>query len=324
MIHVAVGVVVAADGRVLLTKRPDGVHQGGLWEFPGGKLEDGEDPASGLCRELQEDLGIDVRAHRPLLRVMHRYADKAVLLDVHRVITFKGEPHGKEGQPLVWATPAELDTYAMPEADRPIIAAVRLPATYAFTPPALGDGGTGLFLQRLEALLEAGVRMVQLRIFGLEPAPLEDLAQRYVSVCQRFGALALINSDLALALRVGADGVHLNTRQLHALARRPEGLSWVGTSCHTPKELTKARNIGIDFAVLSPVFPTPSHPDAQPLGWEVFRHWVDGLALPVYALGGMRPELLTMAWQMGAQGIAGIRRFWPDVAPESTDLGSQA
>ena len=323
MIHVAVGVIVAADGRVLLAKRPDGVHQGGLWEFPGGKLEDGEDPAAGLRRELHEELGIGVRAHRPLLRVCHRYPDKQVLLDVYTVTDFTGEPHGREGQPLVWVAPTELGDYSMPVADRPIVAALRLPATYVFSPPDISRGAAP-FLQQLAALLETGVAMVQLRVFGLEPTLMEDLAQRFVGVCRRFDALAIINSDRELALRVGADGVHLNARQLQALACRPEGLSWVGASCHSQKELIKACDSGIDFAVLSPVLPTPSHPDAQPLGWEVFRDWVDGLPLPVYALGGMRPEFQTLAWHMGAQGIAGIRGFWQDADGVKTARANKA
>ncbi|QQS55866.1 MAG: 8-oxo-dGTP diphosphatase MutT [Candidatus Competibacteraceae bacterium] len=123
--HVAVGIVTGADGAVLITRRPDHVHQGGLWEFPGGKVEHGESVIAALGRELREELGIAVRAAEPLLRTGHAYPDdRRVLLDVWRVTDFEGEPHGREGQPLVWASLSEMKQFAFPAADAPIIAAL--------------------------------------------------------------------------------------------------------------------------------------------------------------------------------------------------------
>jgi 8-oxo-dGTP diphosphatase len=101
-IHVAAAVVVDGLGRVLVSQRPGHVHQGGLWEFPGGKLEAGETAETGLKRELHEELGITVQAARPLIRVYHAYPDKPVLLDVWRVTRYSGEPAGLEGQPIDW------------------------------------------------------------------------------------------------------------------------------------------------------------------------------------------------------------------------------
>jgi len=122
-VHVAVGIVAGADGAVLITRRPDHVHQGGLWEFPGGKVEHGESVIAALGRELREELGIAVRAAEPLLQTGHAYPDdRRVLLDVWRVTDFEGEPHGREGQPLVWASPGEMGQYTFPAADAPIIA----------------------------------------------------------------------------------------------------------------------------------------------------------------------------------------------------------
>lgn len=124
-VHVAVGIVAGADGAVLITRRPDHVHQGGLWEFPGGKVEHGESVVAALGRELREELGIAVRAAKPLLQTGHAYPDnRRVLLDVWRVTDFEGEPHGREGQPLVWASPGEMEQYTFPAADAPIIAAL--------------------------------------------------------------------------------------------------------------------------------------------------------------------------------------------------------
>ncbi len=124
-VHVAVGVVVGADGAVLITRRPDHVHQGGLWEFPGGKVEHDESVLGALGRELHEELGITVRAAEPLLQTGHAYPDRRVLLDVWRVTDFQGEPHGREGQSLVWISPGDMGQFVFPAADEPIIAALR-------------------------------------------------------------------------------------------------------------------------------------------------------------------------------------------------------
>lgn len=126
--QVAVGIVINATGAVLITCRPEHVHQGGLWEFPGGKVESGEAVESALRRELHEELGITVQAAEPWLQVRHAYPDQTVLLEVWRVTAYAGEPQGREGQPLVWALPTALATFAFPAADQPIIAALLMNA----------------------------------------------------------------------------------------------------------------------------------------------------------------------------------------------------
>jgi 8-oxo-dGTP diphosphatase len=123
---VAVGIVADSTGAILIARRPDHAHQGGLWEFPGGKVEADEAVIAALRRELHEELGIAVQAAEPLLQVRHAYPDKTVLLDVWRVTAWRGEPHGREGQPLTWASPAKLANFAFPAADGPIIARLRL------------------------------------------------------------------------------------------------------------------------------------------------------------------------------------------------------
>ena len=120
-LQVAVGVLRDGQNRVLLARRHAQSHQGGLWEFPGGKVDDGETLEQALRRELAEEIGILVRAHRPLLTVRHDYGDKRVCLDVHEVLQFEGEPRGCEGQPLRWVSCRELDRYPLPAANRPIV-----------------------------------------------------------------------------------------------------------------------------------------------------------------------------------------------------------
>ena len=121
-ISVAVGVLVDTHGRILITRRAKNAHQGGLWEFPGGKLESGESVLEALRRELSEELGTDIVSSTPLMTLEHDYQDKQVLLDIHLVRDWQGEPCGLEGQPLAWVPAEALTNYACPAANDAIVA----------------------------------------------------------------------------------------------------------------------------------------------------------------------------------------------------------
>lgn len=118
---VAVGILLDEQGRVLVTRRAPGAHQGGLWEFPGGKVEEGETLQEALARELREELGLLVEASEPLMVLEHDYGDKQVRLDIQRVTRWSGEPRGLEGQPLAWQRPEQLQDWAFPAANKPIL-----------------------------------------------------------------------------------------------------------------------------------------------------------------------------------------------------------
>jgi mutator protein MutT len=127
-IHVVAAAVMDLAGRVLIAQRPAGKHLAGGWEFPGGKLEVGEDRRSGLARELREELGISLAASpRPLIRVRHSYDYGHVLIDMWVVREYSGEPRGLDGQALRWCTQDELQSVELLPADGPIVAALRLP-----------------------------------------------------------------------------------------------------------------------------------------------------------------------------------------------------
>ena len=121
LVTVAVGILIDDAGRVLVTRRAPHAHQGGLWEFPGGKVEAHESIFKALARELREELGVLVEASEPLMVLEHDYGDKQVRLDVHRVTRWWGEPRGLEGQPLAWQQPEQLQDWAFPAANRPIL-----------------------------------------------------------------------------------------------------------------------------------------------------------------------------------------------------------
>jgi 8-oxo-dGTP diphosphatase len=310
LIHVMVGAIFDPAGRVLVTKRPDHVHQGGLWEFPGGKLEPGESPEHGLARELAEELGIEVHDSRPLIRIRHHYGDRHVLLDVRRVRSYAGIPAGLEGQPLAWQRPETMDPACFPAADRPIITALRLPDCMLVTGPDPRD--PEVFLARLARAVDAGIRLVQLRAHMLDHADYRNLARDAFRLCEQGGAHLLLNRDPNETLDIPRHGLHLSGQTLAGVIGRP-GLpdDLVGASCHDAEDLLRAARLGLDYALLSPVKPTASHPDVEPLGWRRFAELADAATLPVYALGGLTGADLEVSRENGAQGVAAIRGFWP-------------
>ncbi|MCP4043191.1 MAG: Nudix family hydrolase [Gammaproteobacteria bacterium] len=309
LIHVAAAAIVDPRGRILLTQRHFHTHQGGLWEFPGGKLEADETAEQALVRELEEELGMTPTSYRPLIRVRHQYGERNVLLDVWRVDRWRGEPHGREGQPLEWMKQEDLGQKPLPPADRPIVTAVRLPDRYLITPDPGSDEAT--FLNGLEVALERGIRLIQLRAKALSPDRYRRLAVKAGKQCRAHGAWLLLNAPPEMVKELGGDGVHLTGPRLMQCRERPlERDRWVAASCHNREELAHARRVGVDFVVASPVQPTLSHPDAAPLGWDGFGRLTDLADIPVYALGGMELNDLPVAWENGGQGIAAIRGLW--------------
>jgi 8-oxo-dGTP diphosphatase len=121
VVTVAVGILIDPQGRVLITRRAPQTHQGGLWEFPGGKVEPGETIVDALARELREELGVTVLISEPFMTLQHDYGDQCVCLAVYRVTSWRGEPSGMEGQPLAWQQPADLTDWPFPDANQPIL-----------------------------------------------------------------------------------------------------------------------------------------------------------------------------------------------------------
>ena len=308
-IHVAAAVVFDDRGRILIAQRPAHVHQGGLWEFPGGKLEQGESPRQALERELREELGIEVATARPLIQVRHDYPDKAVLLDVWRIGNYAGIPVGREGQPLEWVSPGDLAGYCFPAANIPIINALHLPDRYLITPDPGHD--LSVFLAALERSVGQGISLVQLRAKQLAEEDYRQLAAAVAGVCRSANVRLLLNCAPHLVPELGAHGVHLTGRRLLELERRPLGPGYlVAASCHSREEVSHAGKLGLDFIVVSPVRHTASHPATPAIGLDGLRSMCEAAAMPVYALGGMQEADIETAWHCGAQGIAAISGLW--------------
>lgn len=311
VVHVAAAAVFDRRQRILVSKRPDHVHQGGLWEFPGGKVEADESVAQALARELEEELGIRPVHVRPLIRVPHAYPDKHVVLDVYRVDRFEGVPEGREGQPFQWVDLAALSDLDFPAANRPIVTACLLPSLYPITPEP-GQTGLSDYLSKLQRCMTGDFPLVQLRAKSLSDNAYAALAEKAVSMGARRGVGVILNGHADLVSLVGAAGVHLPIDAARRCRERPvDDNRWFGVSCHDEDELAFARTLGADYAFFSPVAATPTHPDVSPLGWQRFKTCVHTLDMPVYALGGVGARQLHQAWQAGAQGVAGIRAFWP-------------
>ena len=121
---VAAVALIDADGRVLLAQRPEGKSMAGLWEFPGGKVQDGETPEQALIRELHEELGIDTKGSclAPIAFASHTYDDFHLLMPLYACRVWRGQPESREGQDLRWVRPARLRDYPMPPADEPLVA----------------------------------------------------------------------------------------------------------------------------------------------------------------------------------------------------------
>ena len=309
IIHVVAGVLRDRDGKILLTERPPGKHLAGLWEFPGGKREDGETPEQALRRELHEEIDVDAGAMRRLIGFPWHYAEKSIYLDVYEVADFVGKPHGNEGQGLRWEVADELPYISMPAADVAIVNALRLPDRYAITPEPTGD--IDAFLHRFERILASGIRLIQLRAKTLDGGALIDVASRARLLARAAGAKLLLNGHIDFVEALKLDGVHLPAADLRSLSTRPLDSSFlVGVSCHDAEEVSRAVDIDADFAVLGPVKTTSSHVSQLAMGWHRFAEIVRDSALPVYGLGGLSHDDLPQALASRAQGVAGISGFW--------------
>lgn len=305
IVEVAAAVLQRQDGSFLLAQRPEGKIWAGYWEFPGGKVEANESAHEALVRELREELGIEVVMAHPWITRIFTYPHATVRLSFFRVTEWTGQMHPHEGQQFSWQTEALVNPIL--PANAPVLRALALPPLYAISNAA--ELGTDVFLARLKVALNNGLKLIQLREKNLDREALRDLAQRVVSMAHVSGAKVLLNGDIAMAQELGADGVQLTSSQLAKLHQRP-AVDLCAASCHSAEELRLAEELGCDFALLSPVLPTRSHPGAAHLGWDSFRSISAGASIPVYALGGLTLTDMHTAWQSGAHGIALLRQAW--------------
>lgn len=311
IVEVAAAILLRESARgteFLLAQRPQGKVYAGYWEFPGGKVEPGETMHQALVREIQEELGITIDRTWPWLSCQFTYPHAKVRLKFFRVTSWHGEIAPIEHSGFVWVKIGDAAPVSpVLPANGPILRALELPSIYALTNAA--ENGIENEWAKLEKVLTNGLRLIQIRDKTLPPAERLRFAQGVMARAHDYAnTRVLINDDEVLAREVGAHGVHLSSSQLSQIAQRPS-FDWVATSCHSAEELSRAVSLGIDFALLSPVLPTLTHPEAKSMGWDEFGRLIEQSPIPVFALGGMKPEMLDLAREKGAHGIA-LMRSW--------------
>lgn len=310
LVHVAVAAIVNDQNEVLISCRADDVHQGGLWEFPGGKIEPEETVTDALKRELYEELDITATDFSPLIKIHHDYPDKLVLLDVWRVIRYEGTPKGKEGQPLKWTSISSLDAAQFPVANKAIITAIRLPDELMITGQfdSLDD-----LIQRAKTAITAGIRIIQFRAHHLTDKAYIECGVALSEVCRSEGVMLILNRYPDMLQYIEADGAHLSSQLLREHTHRNMATDkLLSASCHNLEEIQQAIALSVDYCLLSPVLKTGSHPETKPLGWRDFSKLVSESPIPIYALGGVGDkESRILAKQYGGQGVAAISAYWP-------------
>jgi 8-oxo-dGTP diphosphatase len=304
---VAAAVIERPDGTFLLAQRPQGKPYPGYWEFPGGKIERGEQPRAALARELAEELGIAVRAATPWITRVYAYTHATVRLHFFRVTAWDGEPQPLEDQAIRWQRVGAPDVEPMLPANAPVLASLALPAVMVVS--SAGDNGIDWWIEKLTARAFAESLLVQIREKGMPHLKLQHMLSRALARTQGFGSRVVVNSDCGAFPQ--ASGVHLTSKALMDSTTRPAG-ELVGASCHDERELEHAARLDLDYVVVGPVLATPSHPDAKPLGWDRFAALVRDRPMPAYAIGGMRRSLVGEARRHGAHGVALRSRAFDD------------
>jgi len=315
-VHVALGVVLetGSGGRsVLVAQRSAEQHQGGLLEFPGGKADAEETPRQGLCRELREEVGISVDPDVPefLMCVEHDYGDRRVRLDVFTITHYSGSPAGREGQVLGWRELEGLEAREFPAANRVILQALQQPDFILIT----GDE---------PALTDLSPSTVRDWLIGWRGSDciLREPGRSAIDYRRDFDVLnqAAAEANVRVLVHGGpevleqcpeASGLHLPYSVAARYSARPVSKAHrLGVSCHDEEALKHAERLGADYAFLSPVRVTRTHPDRPAIGWERFRAMTESVSLPVYGLGGLGPGDLEAVRTRGGCGVAGIRFWW--------------
>jgi len=308
-VDIAIG-VLKKNEKVCLSQRQKHQSFADKWEFPGGKVEADETLTSALQREFREELGIETHSWQPLIEIPWQYEKVAVRLHVFSSESFEGTPQGIEGQRVKWFDLQALRELDFPEANKGILTALQLADRYMMSGSYQSHADA---LAKLTNALEFGIELCQLKPRNMVPEEFDGLAHEAISLCHQHGAQILLNGDVTLFEKhPDADGLQLASDRIYQYDSRPiPKQKLLAVSTHSDEDIQQALKIGADFILLSPVKETASHPGVIGLGWDSFAEKVKQIPVPVYALGGMKPEDVDCAKSFGGQGVAAISGFWP-------------
>lgn len=246
MLEVVAAVIRSSDDRILIARRPPHLDQGGLWEFPGGKREPRESRLEALARELDEELGIQVRCGTPLLRLKHTYPDKDVALDIWEIAQWRGEASGREAQTIRWVAARELANFEFPAANATIITATRLPRVLVM--PSAAFVARADFIEILRDYLRTGFRAFVL------PACTSATLEACAALAKSYDATIHLAEPARGAALPDGIGLHLSAADLSRaaeLARESSVTSRLSASVATAGDFRRAREIGVAWVVLA-------------------------------------------------------------------------
>lgn len=296
VVHVAIGLIMH-QGKILVGWRDENLHQGGCYEFPGGKVEAHEDSRQAVIREIKEEVNLEIIVVKLFHRLQFEYPDRHVKLDFYLCrLSDAGQQAFQHWQ---WVDLDQLSQLTFPAANDVIIKRLNWTRYLAVSPENIE--------QRKP---KNNIELVYLRTSSAPELKLIRALQTYLPQIKLILRLQdYLVLDQALQQQVFA--IHFNGEQLAQCQDLAEFENInIIAACHCTADIVKANQLGCDAILLSPVLATPSHPEQQGMGWPQFHHLAAQAEMPVYALGGMQIEDLPAAQQHAAYGIAGISNFW--------------
>ena len=299
-IQVACAIIWCKD-HILLSYRDVDAHQGGLWEFPGGKFEPNELPVQCLSRELHEELGIQIGDAYFVCQIPWSYGDKKIRLWVYEVFDFAGVAEGRESQEIEWVHRDALYKRPFPAANMSIVRAVGLPRFARFF---------GVDRTIAPAFWASQLNNQSLVYFrGVPPS---DRLIGGIDAALDHGHSVILTLDQLPCFRIGC-GVHFRKSdhpdEVYKALDRVEKPWPVTAGIRNRNDWLRQRDFGVDAFFISPVGDTPSHPGMPALGWSGFQLLAEEVGVPSYALGGMQLADLVTVTKHSGYGVAGIRQF---------------
>lgn len=295
IVDVAIAILIHR-GKILVGWRQEEQHQGGKHEFPGGKVEQGETPEDACRREIYEEVGIGLKDWHQFDYIHHEYDD--IIVNLHLFHSYvPDELLNLIHQPWAWYTREQLLHLNFPKANKDIIKRL-------FWPHLIKISNTLKPVENSDALL----------YWRIEDESEQQYIEQLTALDEEQRSNLIINVDmwqqLSPELQKQIKTVHLKQSQLMNLHKGDltVGVRYIA-ACHDAVSLKQAQQIGCDAVFISPVKPTTTHSEAIALGWERFSDLAQNSQIPVFALGGVHPDDLTIAQQHGAHGLAGIRNF---------------
>jgi 8-oxo-dGTP diphosphatase len=304
-VEVVAGVIRRADSKILLSLRHKDAHQGGLWEFPGGKREPNESRFATLKRELHEELGITIHRATPLLRLQYEYPTKAVELDTWEVSHWDGAESGREGQQIVWVPPSQLHKYSFPAANEPIIRAASLPRILLTR--SLSAANDAFPVEQFKSRTSAGLGNC-LQFSASVPARSRKVRIiAGVELCREIGTKLLFIDEA-----IGERGIVSKTQALnfYDLGDHHRDI-FVGVVCKETHELRRAELNGADFGIVLAQNFDNRRVGLSGIEWTELENLVQRTNIPVYIKGDFDEIDLARAISAGCQGIALHRSFLP-------------